>query len=116
MLPPCYTSYTPAEQRVLAAAAAFVQRWAAEQPWRPAPWLVAKNECGTPKLVCTTLRRAVLPHLELHDLPSICRLLAEFFTYEAPQCADAPPPELASPAATLEWQVGWGQGHWPTCE
>ena len=112
-LPPCYTSVTPAEQRALAAAAAFGSRWVAEHPWRPTPWLVAVNECGTPKLVCTTLRRTMLPHPELHDLPGVCRLLAEFFTYEPPQRAGAPPPQLASPTATLEWQVG---GRWVALE
>eukprot|EP00887_Chlorella_sp_A99_P006380 scaffold3.g6380.t1 len=107
-LPRAFTAASPAEARALAHAAAFAARWGAEQPWRPPPWLVARNECHTEKLVCATLRRAALPHTELHDLEGVCRLLAEFFSYEAlpEERAGQPPTHLASPAAALAWQAG----------
>lgn len=74
-LPPPFSSHTPRERQLLAAAAAFRQRWLAEPAaaGRLPPCLVLPNECGVDKVVCATLRPTRLPHTELRDLDAICQ-------------------------------------------
>lgn len=78
-----FSIHTPREQQLLAAAAAFKQRWvagavAAAEAGTPLgsllPAVTALNECGAEKCVCTTLRPAHLPHIELHDLEGIAKV------------------------------------------
>lgn len=82
-LAPAFTVPTPRERQLLAAAAAFKQRWvagaaaaaAAGAPCgRLLPAVTLLNECGAEKAVCTTLRPASLPHAELYDLEGIAQV------------------------------------------
>jgi hypothetical protein len=75
-LPPPFREHAPRERQLLAAAASFVQRWAAEPAslGRLPPCVVLPNECGAPKVVCTTLRPTRLPHTDLHDLHAIAQV------------------------------------------
>lgn len=51
-------------------------------PARRPLYLLPPNECGVPKLVCTTLRPTQLPYTELYDLPTAAQFVADFITYE----------------------------------
>lgn len=82
-LPPAFSTQTAREKQLLAAAAAFRERWAAGAAAAAAggvptrrllPALTMLNECGTEKVVCTTLRPASLPHVELYDLEGIAQV------------------------------------------
>lgn len=74
-LSPAFSSHSPREQQVLAAAAGFRQRWAAGSgAGRLAPPVSLLNECGLEKVVCTTVRPASLPHTDLHDLADIAQV------------------------------------------
>lgn len=74
-LPPAFCSHTAREQQVLAAAAAFRQRWAASvNAGRLAPPVTLLNECGVEKAVCTTVRPTLLPHVELQDIAAIAQV------------------------------------------
>jgi hypothetical protein len=81
-LPPGFSSHTAREKQVLAAAAAFKERWVAGAATAAAsgvptrrllPAVTMLNECGVEKVVCTTLRPASLPHVELYDLEGIAQ-------------------------------------------
>jgi hypothetical protein len=51
-------------------------------PQRRPLYLLPPNECGVPKLVCSTLRPTQLPHTELYDLPAAAQFVADFIAYE----------------------------------
>jgi hypothetical protein len=51
-------------------------------PQRRPLYLLPPNECGMPKLVCSTLRPTQLPCTELYDLPTAAQFVADFVTYE----------------------------------
>lgn len=71
-LPRAFGSPSPREQQLLAAAAAF--RRAASAPGRLVPAVSLLNECGAERVVCTTLRPARLPHVELYDLEGVAQV------------------------------------------
>lgn len=82
-LPPAFSSHTAREKELLAAAAAFRERWVASaaaaaaagmRTRRLLPAVTMLNECGAEKVVCTTLRPASLPHVELYDLEGIAQV------------------------------------------
>lgn len=75
-LPPAFITHTQREEEMLAAAAAFWQRWAAGGSCvgRLSPPVTLLNECGVQKVVCTTVRPTLMPHTDLQDLPDIARV------------------------------------------
>jgi hypothetical protein len=60
----------------------FARVFAELYPARRPLYLLPPNECGVPKLVCTTLRPTQLPYTELYDLPAAAQFVADFITYE----------------------------------
>lgn len=79
-LSPAFGSHSARERQLLAAAAAFKQRWVAQASAagqacsRLAPMVTMLNEAGTEKVVCTSLRPACLPHSQLYDLRGIAQV------------------------------------------
>jgi hypothetical protein len=69
-------------------------------PQRRPLYLLPPNECGVPKLVCSTLRPTQLPYTELYDLPAAAQFVADFISYE-------PLEDPAVGPACWDW---WG---WP---
>lgn len=83
-LPRAFSINSPREQQLLAAAAAYRQRWmagaaeaaeaAGARGARLMPAVSLLNECEAEKMVCNTLRPAALPHLELYDLEGVAQV------------------------------------------
>lgn len=69
-------------------------------------FLMPPNECGVPKLVCSTLRPCQLPYAELYDLPGAAGFVADFLAHEPLAGGFHPPAALPSPASVLSWQTG----------
>lgn len=83
----------------------FIHMYGDLYPTRQRPFLKARNEGGTMKVVCTSLRPTMLPHPELLTLKGAADFVANFFTYEPLQQPSEPPAHLPSPSAVLSWQV-----------
>ena len=60
---------------------------------------------GMHQQVCSTLRPTSLSHVELFELESICRFVADFVAFEPLENLVQSPAHLASPASVLAWQV-----------
>lgn len=79
-------------------------------------WL-RRNECGMPKLVCTTLRPLRPASPLMTDLEGISNFVADWMSYEPPEPPQQPPRTLVAPDTALNAKVSWlllkGMRHQP---
>ncbi len=68
--------------------------------------MIAENEYGVDKFVCSTVRPTVLPIPELYDLYECASFLAGFIIYEPLDPQTEMPKQLFSPTATLDTNTG----------
>ena len=105
-MPRSYVSHTRKEAAMLE----YIAKWAAAfsqlYPQRRPLFVTPKNECGQPKVVCTSVRPTVLPYPELYTLPGLARCVADYFAYEPLDKPVHMPEYLVSPTSAINWQVG----------
>lgn len=73
---------------------------------RMSPYLVAENEYGVNKMVCTTVRPTLMPIPELYDMHECASFLAGYIIYEPLDPPNCPPEYLFSPTQTLDSHTG----------
>jgi len=84
----------------------FITEFQLIHPKRKRPYMIAENECGVGKIICSTIRPTQLQYTELYDAYECASFFAGFILYEPLQTPDEPPEILASPAQTLQWHTG----------
>ena len=105
-LPESYTSNSTREELCLEYVNSFRDQFTSIYPKRIPPYIIAENECGVPKIVCTTVRPSLLPYSELYDYTECASFLAGFIHYEPLDPIGSPPLLLTSPNVTLEQCTG----------
>ncbi|OMJ88894.1 hypothetical protein SteCoe_2560 [Stentor coeruleus] len=68
--------------------------------------LYPKNECGTEKFICTTMRTTQMAFLELYDWQQAAEFIANFLEYEELNPPDQFPECIPAPSNVLAWQYG----------
>ena len=84
----------------------FISQFTRLYPSRKIPYMIAENECGVKKFVCSTLRPTQLQFSELYDMYECAVFLAGYMLYEPLEPPIEPPMILPSPNQSLEWHVG----------
>lgn len=105
-LSPAYTVNTTKEELCLEYVGSFIDQFMTIRPKRLVPYMIAENECGVSKFVCTSLRPTLIAIPELYDFYECASFLAGFVHYEPLDPPDAPPSVLPSPNLTLRDYTG----------
>ncbi|KAL6761433.1 hypothetical protein V8C86DRAFT_3131553 [Haematococcus lacustris] len=105
-MPRSFSTQSGLENKILAYVQDYQRIFEELYPHRRQLYLLPKNECNLPKLVCTTIRPSQLSYSELYDLDGCCAFVADFVAYEALEDPLHPPEYLPSPLSTLNWQAG----------
>ena len=84
----------------------FLDQYKELYPKRALPYMVAENEYGVKKFVCTSLRPTQIPFAELYDLHECASFLAGYIVYEPLDPPESPPKTLLSPTQTLDSCTG----------
>lgn len=104
--PEAYKINSTKEELALEYISSFVEQFSAINKERRIPYMVAQNELGVKKFVCTTLRRTLMPIPELYDLAECASFVAGYILYEPLDPPNQPPKYLFSPAQTLDSYTG----------
>ncbi|GMH37248.1 hypothetical protein BSKO_05121 [Bryopsis sp. KO-2023] len=105
-MPKTFTTINPKEVKMMSHTEKFQHTFRQLYPHRRPLFLTPKNECGTAKFVCTTIRPTQMPYTELYELEGIINFVADFLHYEPLENPLHPPEYLASPMSVLGWQAG----------
>ena len=105
-LPLLYTLNSTKEELCLEYVNSFLEQFTAINPKRVVPFMVAENECGVQKFVCTTLRPTLIPVAELYDHMECAAFLAGYIHYEPLDPPEETPGLLSSPGLTLKDHTG----------
>ena len=105
-LPPNATTLNAKERKMMKYVDKFSRIFTELYPQRRPLLLKGKNEYGTEKIICTTLRPTQLYYLELYDLPTCSRFVSEFLDYQPLSNPLQYPQYIPSPLSILEWQIG----------
>lgn len=84
----------------------FLEQFSKIYPKRAQPYMIAENECGVPKFICSTLRPTQLQYSEIYDMHECAIFLAGYMQYEPLDPPTQPPAVLPSPSKALEWHTG----------
>jgi hypothetical protein len=84
----------------------FTEQFSAIYKTRKVPFMIADNEYGVKKFVCSTVRPTVLAIPELYDLYECASFLAGYIIYEPLDPQTELPRFLFSPTATLDSNTG----------
>jgi hypothetical protein len=84
----------------------FVDQFKEIHKGRKIPYMVAENEFGIKKFVCSTLRPTLIPIPELYDMYECASFIAGFVNYEPLDPPADPPKYLFSPLQVLESYTG----------
>ena len=101
-----YTSNTTKEELCLEYISSFNENFARIYPNRKLPLIVAKNEFGVDKFVCSTLRPTIMPIPELYDLYECASFMSGYIIYEPLDPQYETPRYLFSPTQTLNSNTG----------
>ena len=102
-----YKSNSHTEKICLEIANNFESHFAIEHPHlSKSLYIVANNEFGIPKCVCTTLKPELLGHSSLYDVEGCSHFLSQYMEYEPLKDPRLPPKTLPSPSQVLSWGVG----------
>mmetsp|Transcript_10574 Transcript_10574/g.24612 ORF Transcript_10574/g.24612 Transcript_10574/m.24612 type:complete len:966 (+) Transcript_10574:92-2989(+) len=106
LLPENYLANTNKEELCLEYVRNFDGRFKVLHPHKPPLFLIAPNEYGVDKFVCTSLRPALLPFKEVYNLQDACSFVADYLHYEPLESPTSPPSCLPSSTQVLEWSTG----------
>ncbi len=105
-LPPTYTANTLKEELCLEYVEHFRKQFVQLFPDRKPLFLVARNEAGVPKFVCSTLRPTQLPYKAIYDMHTAAAFVANYMEYEPLPHPLELPQFLPSPSTVLQWRAG----------
>jgi hypothetical protein len=101
-----YTSNTTKEELCMEYVKTFISQFSSVYPNRKIPYMIAENEYGVKKFVCSTLRPTQLQFSELYDMYECAVFLAGYMLYEPLDPPSEPPTVLPSPCFSLDRHVG----------
>jgi hypothetical protein len=104
--PESYKYNTTKEELCLEYIESFIEQFNTIYKKREMPFMVAENEFGVKKFVCTSLRPTQIPVPELYDLYECASFLAGYTLYEPLDPQNEPPRHLFSPLLVLEQNTG----------
>jgi len=84
----------------------FTEQFLTKYKKRRIPFMIAENEFGVKKFVCTSLRPTQIPIPELYDMYECASFLAGYVIYEPLDPQTEPPQSLFSPTRTLDSNTG----------
>lgn len=105
-LPPSYLGNDTKEELTLTYIQSFLDQFTAQNPKRQRPYLVAENEYGVKKFVCTTIRPTEIAFSELYDMYECSSFMAGYILYEPLDPPIKPPRILFSPTETMKQHTG----------
>jgi len=105
-LPSSYKVNSIKEELCFEYITSFIQQFRSLYPKRRLPYMIAMNECGVKKFVCSTLRPTQLPFSELYDMYECASFLSGYILYEPLSSFTEPPQTLFSPSQTLSSHIG----------
>jgi hypothetical protein len=100
--PASYKSNTTKEELCLEYIDSFIEQFSSIYKKRDTPFMVADNEFGVKKFVCSTLRPTQIPVPELYDIYECASFLAGYTLYEPLDPPSQAPKYLFSPLSVLE--------------
>lgn len=106
LAPESYKSNNTKEELCLEYINTFIEQFSNIYKKRRIPFMVAENEFGVRKFVCSTLRPTQVPVPELYDLYECASFLAGYNLYEPLDPATETPKYLFSPLQVLESNTG----------
>lgn len=104
--PETYKSNTTKDELCFEYIQSFKEQFQSLYPKRKLPYMLAENEYGVMKFVCTTLRPTQLSFHELYDMYECASFLAGYIVYEPLEPHMEPPKVLFSPSETLNSHTG----------
>mmetsp|Transcript_30520 Transcript_30520/g.33312 ORF Transcript_30520/g.33312 Transcript_30520/m.33312 type:complete len:713 (+) Transcript_30520:64-2202(+) len=104
--PVSYKTNTTKEELCLEYINSFTDQYMNIYKKRTVPFMVAENEFGVSKCVCSTLRPTLIPVPEVYDLYECASFLAGYNLYEPLDPPNEPPKYLFSPLSVLEQHTG----------
>ena len=105
-LPESYRTSSAKEKVMLEYVDRFGAHFVALHPERRPLMLCPRNECGSRKFICTTIRPTQLPFGVLYEHEGCARFVADFMEYEELGPQASIPTHVVSPSTALEWQAG----------
>lgn len=105
-IPASYKLNTIKEELCLEYIYSFLSQFQISYPSRKAPFLIAENEYGVKKFVCSTLRPTQMNIAELYDLYECASFISGYIQYEPLDPPFEPPQYLFSPHRVLESYTG----------
>lgn len=105
-VPPSYKTNTTKEELCFEYISAFIEQFRSMHPKRRVPYMIAENEYGVRKFVCSTVRPTQLPITELYDMYECASFLSGYVIYEPLDPPTQPPKVLVSPTETLKSHTG----------
>jgi len=85
---------------------AFARKYQAAFPFRTRLFILPKNEYGVRKLVCTTLRKSLLPYRDVYDMQDLATFVCRYMQFEPLENDDEYPTTTPSPTQVLAWKTG----------
>lgn len=104
--PASYLENSTKEELCLEYVRNFIAQFMTLYPQRKVPYMIAENECGVKKFICTTLRPTQPQFSELYDMHECAVFLAGYMFYEPLDPPTEPPSVIPSPNQTLDWYTG----------
>jgi hypothetical protein len=104
--PDSYKTNTIKEELCLEYIRSFIEQFSAIHTDRKIPYMVAENEMGVKKFVCTTVRPTQLPIPELYDMFECASFTSGFVIYEPLDPPSEYPKYLFSPSLVLDSHTG----------
>ena len=104
--PETYLSNTIKEELCLEYIHSFIEQFSEIHKNRRVPYMIAENEMGVKKFVCSTLRPTLIPIPELYDMYECASFIAGFVIFEPLDPPSEPPKHLFSPSQTLDSNTG----------
>ena len=104
--PASYSTNSTKEELCMEYVNSFLDQYTNVYPKRVIPYMIAENECGVPKFICSTLRPTQLQYSEIYDMHECAIFLAGYMQYEPLDPPTQPPSVLPSPCQSLDWHTG----------
>lgn len=104
--PESYSVNNTKEELCMEYVKSFINQFMSFYPTRKVPFMIAENECGVQKFVCSTLRPTELVFSELYDMHECAVFIAGYMQYEPLDPVDQPPKIMPSPGQSLDWHTG----------